>query len=49
MPDPLCIHDDVVGLALFAVCHNVIDYVLFIVIIFFREKDILRAVCHTAP
>ena len=49
MPDAFRIDDDMMPLAVPAVVDDVVDQPLLIVIIFFRNQNILRTICNTAP
>ena len=43
------IYDQVMGFAAFSVVDNSVYDILFVIVILFREKDILRAIGDTAP
>ncbi len=45
----LGVNDDVVSLTLLTVFNDIVDNVLLIEIVFLGKKDVLRAVCDTAP
>ena len=49
MSDSLGIDDDVMGLAMLTVGNDIIDNILFVVIVLLGKQDILGAVGNTAP
>ena len=49
MADSFGIDDQVMGFAAFSVVDDIVDDILFVIVILFREKDILRAIGDTAP
>ena len=49
MSDTLCIDDDMMRLTALSVVNDIVDDLLLVVIVLFREQDVLRAVRDTAP
>ena len=49
MSDSLGIDDDVMGLAMLTIGNDIIDNILFVVIVLFGKQDILGTVGNTAP
>ena len=49
MTNSLRIDNQMMGLALFTASDNIIDYLLLIIMVSLRQKNVLRTVCDTAP
>lgn len=49
MPDSLRINDNMMLLPTLAVINNIINQNLLVIIILFRQKNILRTICNAAP